>query len=171
MGPWDKALWCDALACILVPPRHTVPNLSSFISVAISSTCTNKPASASIKRLRKVAWLSRSGCLPVAMWRNANHGIVGRNFQLVAGESTCASRTPKWPAGSLGGELWSRVRRTGPSACSAISGKFEDAKSDRLLDQFVAPCKRWAAFDSCASHFRIMWPHSINGAQIFSANR
>ena len=38
MWPFESALWREALACILVPSRHTVLSLNSFISLANSST-------------------------------------------------------------------------------------------------------------------------------------
>ena len=59
--PYDRALWREALACILVPSKATVPSFKSFISFAMQSTCTNSASISLRNRLRNAHSVSWSG--------------------------------------------------------------------------------------------------------------
>jgi hypothetical protein len=62
------------------PSRATWPSLTKPICFAISSTCTNRPASACRCRLRKAAMLSWSGCWLAASTRYGTSSYVARSI-------------------------------------------------------------------------------------------
>ncbi|CAE6876495.1 hypothetical protein R69746_08859 [Paraburkholderia aspalathi] len=65
--PYDSARCLLAFAFTLVPSSAMRPSLTSFISLATSSTCTNSFSIRLANRLRKVASVSWSGCVFAAM--------------------------------------------------------------------------------------------------------
>jgi hypothetical protein len=88
---YDRALWRLASAWILVPSSATVPNLSTPISRAMTSTCTN---SASIcwrkRRLFEEAPAEAGDRVVVGVLVGGDEAkrnrIVGRSLQFSAGK-------------------------------------------------------------------------------------